>query len=302
MRGDDTEYHHYEPSWKGAGSPYDVGGGDSFLSPNPARVCHWLSGGRGEFRIGAASARRLAEIDETVRTAAVNNRLHGTLIAHFLAERGFAQILDLGCGYAHDWSRALRRRETPLLLDVLLQATIVHVEIDGIVAGRAQSTMSGLYGNPRVFHADIRLMPGVLAHPQIEFQEAVTESLLRLRAVFPYMPVIVAGDLNVIERGHQPAHKVFGQWEYAFYDSFQSAGLTDAFRHLHPDKVDHSWFGRSGNGFRFDHLFFSTRHAVGVLACDYHQEPREAGLTDHAVMMLRLGLPSTRGGEGEAPL
>ncbi|MFJ9574587.1 endonuclease/exonuclease/phosphatase family protein [Streptomyces bacillaris] len=131
------------------------------------------------------------------------------------------------------------------------------------------------------------------------FQEAVTGSLPQLLAAFPDMPVIVAGDLNVTEPGHQPAHKVFGKWEYDFYDSFEAAGLTDAFRHLHPDKIAHSWFGRTGNGFRFDHIFVSARHVARVLACDYHQEAREAGLTDHAVMTLRLGLPSTPGEQGE---
>lgn len=93
---------------------------------------------------------------------------------------------------------------------------------------------------------------------------------------------------------------MFGNWEYDFHDSYQAAGLTDAFRHLHPDEVAHSWFGRSGNGFRFDHLFVSTPHAEHVLACNYHQEAREAGLTDHAVMTLRLGLPSTPGEQREA--
>ncbi|KES02916.1 hypothetical protein BU52_33400 [Streptomyces toyocaensis] len=63
----------------------------------------------------------------------------------------------------------------------------------------------------------------------------------------------------------------------------------------------HSWFGRSGIGFRFDHLFVSAPHAERVLACDYHQEAREAGLADHAVMTLRLDLPSTPGEQGEAP-
>ncbi|MDW4916260.1 endonuclease/exonuclease/phosphatase family protein [Streptomyces californicus] len=127
------------------------------------------------------------------------------------------------------------------------------------------------------------------------FQEAVTESLPRLLAAFPGTPVIVAGDLNVIERGHQPPHKVFGEWEYVFYDSFQAAGLTDAFRHVHPDQVVHSWFGRSGNGFRFDHIFISADHAERVLACAYHLEACEMGLTDHAVMTLLLGLPPTPG-------
>lgn len=132
-----------------------------------------------------------------------------------------------------------------------------------------------------------------------DFQDAVTEALPKLHPAFPNMPIIVAGDLNTIERGHQPPHKVFGAWEYAFYDSFEAAGLTDAFRHLHPDQIAHSWYGRSGNGFRFDHLFVSTRHAGHVLACDYHQEARETGLTDHAVMTLRLCLPDSRE-QGEA--
>jgi exodeoxyribonuclease-3 len=127
------------------------------------------------------------------------------------------------------------------------------------------------------------------------FQDAVTKALSQLGAAFPGMPVIVAGDLNVIERGHQPPHKVFGAWEYAFYDSFQAAGLTDAFRHLHPDLAAHSWYGRTGAGFRFDHVFVSTPHVTHVVACDYHSQAREAGLTDHAVMTLCLGLPATSG-------
>ncbi|MGW6602606.1 endonuclease/exonuclease/phosphatase family protein [Streptomyces sp. NPDC055036] len=131
------------------------------------------------------------------------------------------------------------------------------------------------------------------------FQDAVTKALPKLGATFPEMPLIVAGDLNVIERGHQPPHKVFGEWEYAFYDSFQDAGLTDAFRHLHPDKLAHSWYGRTGAGFRFDHLFVSARHDHQVLASDYQLKAREAGLTDHAVMSLRLGLSATSDKRGE---
>ncbi|MFD7705467.1 endonuclease [Streptomyces caelestis] len=131
------------------------------------------------------------------------------------------------------------------------------------------------------------------------FQDAVTASLPELHEAFPDMPVIVAGDLNVVEPGHQPPHKVFGAWEYAFYDSFKAADLTDAFRHLHPDKSAHSWYGRTGTGFRFDHLFVSTGHVAQVLACDYHQEAREAGLTDHAVMTLCLALPVPEGKQGE---
>ncbi|MFJ8162415.1 hypothetical protein ACIRBY_15980 [Streptomyces sp. NPDC096136] len=59
--------------------------------------------------------------------------------------------------------------------------------------------------------------------------------------------------------------------------------------------------GTRADGFRFDHLFVSTPHADRVLVCDCRQEAHEPGLTDRAVMTLRLGLPSTPGGQGEAP-
>ncbi|MEV6424728.1 endonuclease/exonuclease/phosphatase family protein [Streptomyces sp. NPDC051662] len=123
-----------------------------------------------------------------------------------------------------------------------------------------------------------------------EFQEAVTAALQGLDKVFPDMPVAVAGDLNIVEPGHQPPHKVFGRWEYAFYDSFASAGYTDAFRHLHPDAVEHSWFGRSGQGFRLDHAFTTTTHAPLIQACAYDQTPRTTSLTDHAAMTLTFSL------------
>lgn len=129
------------------------------------------------------------------------------------------------------------------------------------------------------------------------FQDSVATALPKLSSLFPGMPVIVAGDLNVIERGHQPPHKVFGEWEYSFYDSFQAAGLSDAFRHLHPDTAAHSWYGRSGNGFRFDHIHLTHVHATQIVTCDYDQEPRESGLSDHAAMTLNLRLSDAATGD-----
>jgi exonuclease III len=44
------------------------------------------------------------------------------------------------------------------------------------------------------------------------FQAAVIEALPRLVAAVD-LPVVVAGDLNVVEPGHRPRHPVFGGWE-----------------------------------------------------------------------------------------
>jgi exonuclease III len=121
------------------------------------------------------------------------------------------------------------------------------------------------------------------------FQNAVTTALPGFLTRFDG-PVIVAGDLNVVEPGHVPHLPVFGAWEYAFYQSVLDAGMTDAYRAKHPDALDHSWFGRSGTGYRIDHIFVTRQHAAQVRSCGYLQAPRQQGLTDHAAMTLTLAL------------
>jgi exodeoxyribonuclease-3 len=119
------------------------------------------------------------------------------------------------------------------------------------------------------------------------FQTDVATALPQLIAqVGEGPPVIVGGDLNVVAPGHRPHHPVFGSWEYAFYDAFGHAGLVDAWRHLHPDHDDHSWFGRARRGYRFDYLFTTDAHAVTEAA--YVHEPRHNGLSDHAAHTITL--------------
>jgi exonuclease III len=121
-----------------------------------------------------------------------------------------------------------------------------------------------------------------------DFQAAVTQALPAFLALFDG-PAIVAGDLNVVEPGHLPRYPAFGGWEYDFYRSFATAGLADAYRACHPGGTDHSWYGRGGNGYRFDHAFITREHAALVRDCGYLHEPRQLGLTDHAAMTLTLG-------------
>ena len=123
------------------------------------------------------------------------------------------------------------------------------------------------------------------------FQDAVAAWLPVLAERRTGVPVVIAGDLNVVEPAHVPHHEVFGAWEYGFYRCFGEHGFTDAYRHLHPRDVDHSWFGRrSGAGYRFDHLFIDRAHATGVHACDYDHAPRHAGLSDHSALRADITL------------
>ncbi|MEU2870553.1 endonuclease/exonuclease/phosphatase family protein [Streptomyces olivoreticuli] len=125
------------------------------------------------------------------------------------------------------------------------------------------------------------------------FQTAVTESPGRIVSELGGL-VVAAGDLNVVEPGHEPHHAVFGAWEYDFYSAFADAGLADVFRALDPDTTEHSWFGRSGNGYRFDHVFLAAEHQQLLTACSYLHAPRQEGISDHSAMTLVADLPDTQ--------
>ncbi len=71
--------------------------------------------------------------------------------------------------------------------------------------------------------------------------------------------------------------------------SRRTASSTPSGR-LHPQAVDHSWFGRSGNGYRFDHVFVSRQHRGLPRTCRYLHQPRLEGLSDHAAMTVTLTL------------
>jgi exodeoxyribonuclease-3 len=99
---------------------------------------------------------------------------------------------------------------------------------------------------------------------------------------------IIAGDLNVVERTHIPHYSVFGEWEYRFYESFSKHSLVDAYRLLYPDALEYSWFGRQGDGYRFDHFFVSDSMSDDVVKCSYIHSARVSGLSDHSAMWLEM--------------
>lgn len=110
-------------------------------------------------------------------------------------------------------------------------------------------------------------------------------------AADPDRPRIFLGDLNVLEPGHQPHYRFFSEFEYDFYRRLTAeCGLLDAFRHLHPDLIEHSWVGRTGDGYRYDHLHLSTDLVPTLIDCDYLHQPRIDRLTDHSGVTARLAI------------
>lgn len=123
------------------------------------------------------------------------------------------------------------------------------------------------------------------------FQDAVVEALPKFAVgVNQTGPVMVVGDLNVVEPDHVPHYSVFGDWEYNFYRAFAEHGFVDAFRLMNPGGIEYSWFGRPSidgrrNGYRFDHIFVTTAHRNRIRACRYLHEVRSQGLSDHSAMV-----------------
>lgn len=103
-----------------------------------------------------------------------------------------------------------------------------------------------------------------------------------------YSKRIVIGDFNILEPGHIPRYTTFENWEYDFYIALEQIQLVDAFRMVHPDVKEYSWFGRNGNGYRYDHCFISLELLQYLEDCRYLHDTRELKLSDHSAQLMIL--------------
>lgn len=99
---------------------------------------------------------------------------------------------------------------------------------------------------------------------------------------------IVLGDLNVLEPAHRPHYSFFQHFEYDFYRMLASDGLGDAYRRLHPAEIEHSWVGRTGDGYRYDHAFVAAPLLDRLAECAYVHQPRLDRLSDHSALTVCL--------------
>lgn len=99
---------------------------------------------------------------------------------------------------------------------------------------------------------------------------------------------IIMGDFNIIERKHFPHYSTFYEWEYEFYDFIIEQGYIDAYKHYNGNKLEHSWVGRTKNGYRYDYCFVSKDLIENIVSCDFVHETREIKLTDHSAVTVKL--------------
>ncbi len=103
---------------------------------------------------------------------------------------------------------------------------------------------------------------------------------------------LFAGDWNTGAAGGdaQPEGTSFSCCEH--FAAMSEHGFVDAWRLLHPNDRAFSWYSRRGgrelNGFRIDHAFLSELLCDRLISCDYSQDERRVGVSDHAPLLLEL--------------
>ncbi|HKZ12641.1 MAG TPA: hypothetical protein VJL81_02235 [Solirubrobacterales bacterium] len=119
--------------------------------------------------------------------------------------------------------------------------------------------------------------------------------LMTLLGEHPPRSSILIGDLNVVERSGRASERGFQEWEYELYEALPRVGWLDAYRALHPDRVEISWADTEGRGHRFDHCLITTDLRPALRRCEYLHQTREEDLSDHSAMVLELdGIPFER--------
>lgn len=116
-------------------------------------------------------------------------------------------------------------------------------------------------------------------------------------------PVVIAGDFNVALTDRdvwKPANYVgiaiAAPAAREIMQSWIDAGWTDAWRALHPDEIDYTWYGYRGGdtvgkkqGLRLDYFLCNKAAMEMVKNCEIDISPRLAAKpTDHTGLMLTL--------------
>ncbi|RGD59426.1 hypothetical protein DR950_17955 [Kitasatospora xanthocidica] len=120
------------------------------------------------------------------------------------------------------------------------------------------------------------------------FQQQTLHALSARIDAEPNIPLLVTGDLNVVEPGHGPSasRALFEDHDFDFYLAFgQRLGLHDSFRQTHPTAADLTWYGPKG-GQRLDHVFTSPQIHARVDSVGFDHDVRISKLSDHSALLL----------------
>jgi len=112
------------------------------------------------------------------------------------------------------------------------------------------------------------------------------EEFLPLAAVQLTQPYVFIGDWNTGRHYADEAGATF--FAAAEFVALSNTGWTDAWRSLHPQERDYTWFSTAGNGFRLDHAFLSPSLAPRLADARLSHTERLERVTDHSALIVEL--------------
>lgn len=132
-------------------------------------------------------------------------------------------------------------------------------------------------------------------HPTLKYP--FLDAVLKMSHNWRRGPAILGGDTNCGKRYIDEEKPMSGsfQREHDFIVGMEDRGWADAFRHLHGDQREYTWYSHRNNGFRLDYAFLSPKLTPHLSATRHEwghnpSEPdRREGLSDHAALIIDIG-------------
>lgn len=122
--------------------------------------------------------------------------------------------------------------------------------------------------------------------PGQELKKEVFEFLLSEIKKNGIENLIITGDINTGKHFLDENGATF--YHSGYLEKFEENGLIDAWRKIHGEKKEYTWFSNAGNGFRLDHFFIDEKIADEIFNCEYKHNYREKRISDHSMMILEL--------------
>ncbi|MEO8593819.1 MAG: endonuclease/exonuclease/phosphatase family protein [Candidatus Solibacter sp.] len=143
-------------------------------------------------------------------------------------------------------------------------------------------------GVQHIMCSSSKLGGGIPGEAKTRFWNAVIAAAgARLHA-----PHMFVGDWNTGLHRMDEKGKTFACAEH--FAKLSALGWTDLWRHHNTGATEWTWYsklkgGAVGNGFRLDHAFASPSLCPRIISCRYSHTEREAGLSDHSVVIVEVG-------------
>ena len=242
------------------------------------------------WNIRAGGGKRIKGILDQIQAWQPNiiglSEFRGTAASQWLAD----QLAD--AGFPHQLSSANPEKPPKNALLLASQYPLQQVSLPIMPTNPERWILAQIESEPA-------LMVGLMHVPNYTtptLKYPFLDAVLEMVSAWDQGPALLIGDTNCGKRGideEKPLPPKFWR-EHEWIVGMEERGWIDAFRHIHGDRREYTWYSHRNNGFRLDYAFGSphltqaithTHHAWGV---DANRPDRRDGLSDHAALIVDL--------------